>query len=128
MPVLTRKSTRKPWIEVFGFDVLAASVDNTVYIARRNCKVNDVRFVTTVSGGASAAVTLKNCTGTQAPSAGTAFTNALDLTSGTTVNTVTAATLTESATYLVAGSRIGADFSGTLTSLVGRVMVTLETY
>jgi hypothetical protein len=127
MPTSALSPSRRRWIEVHGFDVLAASVDNTVYIARRPCKVQAVQFVLTVVGGASAAVTLKNCTGTQAPSAGTAFTGALDLAT-TVVNTVTTATLTQSATYLAAGSRIGADFSGTLTGLVGRVVITLENY
>lgn len=127
MPVLSTKSTRKPWIETHSFDVLAASVDNTVYIARRNCKVTSVKFVLTVAGGASAAALLKKCTGTQAPSAGTAFTSSMDL-NGTTANTVTTPTLTESATYLAAGDRIGLDLSGTLTSLVGNITITLETY
>lgn len=127
MPTKALSPTRKPWIETHEIDLLAASVDNTLYIARRNCKVQDVRFVLTVQGGAGATLTLKNCTGTQAPSAGTAFTAAMDL-NATVVNTVTAPALTQTATYLVAGARIGADFGGTLTALVGRLTLTLETY
>lgn len=127
MAISAISPTRKPWIEVHGFDLAATSVDNTVYIARRNCKVQAVQFVNAVVGGAGATLTLRNCTGTQAPSAGTAFTSAMDLI-GTAINTVTSATITQSASYLLAGSRIGADFGGTLTGLVGRCVITLETY
>jgi hypothetical protein len=127
MPVKFRARRRQARIEVITTELLAASVDKNIYIAARPCKVQSVQFATTVVGGASAAVILKACTGTTAPASGTAMTSSMDL-QNTVVNTVTTATLTESATYLKEGDRIGADFSGTLTGLVGVLQVIIETY
>jgi hypothetical protein len=127
MPVLATKSTRKAWVEVKEVPLLATSVDSNVYIARRNCKVQDIRFVLTTAGGAGATVTVKKCSGTTAPASGTAISSAMDL-NATALNTVTAATLTQSATYLNAGDRLAIDVGGTLTALVGMLEITLETY
>ena len=127
MPVKFRARSRQSRVETVTTELLAASVDKNIFIAPRPCKVQNVQFATTVVGGAGAAIVVRACTGTQAPSAGTAMTSSMDL-QNTVINTVTTPTLTESATYLKAGDRIAVDFSGTLTGLVGVLHVIVEFY
>lgn len=73
------------------------------------------------AGGASCAVTVEVCTGTQAPGSGTAqLTGALSLTG--TANTAVNGTIIGSPTTIAAGNRVGLVFSGTNTGLVNCVV------
>lgn len=111
----------------FGREVISTSlptaaenIDQPLFIAPRAYKIVSVQEAHGTAGGASAGVIIKKCTGTQAPSAGTAVhTGSIDLTA--TANTVVAATLSATAAdyTLAAGDRLCADFSGTIAPLGG---------
>ncbi len=106
---------------------MAASVDSNVYIATRPCRVTAVSGVNRVVGGSGATATIKKCTGTTAPASGTAVhSTAIDGT--VTADTVQTATLaTDLATLtLAAGDRLAMDVGGTLTSLVGLIVIELQ--
>lgn len=113
-------------------ELLAASVDKWVYVARGRCRVLGIRALWSVAGGSGAAVKFRKITGVAAPGAAVAAgivelaTAAFDLT--TTANTLATATLTATAADLILadGDAIGADFSGTLTGLVGVAVIYLE--
>jgi len=114
-------------------ELLAASVDKWIWIAPFACKVVSVRESHSVVGGTSAAVRPRKVTDTSAPGAAASSTvkelsAALDLTSTVPVNTTTAATVTATAAdvTLAAGDKIGLDFSGTLTGLVGLITIELQ--
>lgn len=114
-------------------ELLAASVDKWMWIAPFACKVVSVRESHSVVGGTSAAVRPRKVTDTSAPGAAASSTvkelsAALDLTSTVPVNTTTSATLTSTAAdiTLAAGDKIGLDFSGTLTGLVGLITIELQ--
>jgi len=100
--------------------------DAFIYTATRAVKVMGVSQVHMVAGSDGGAVTLqlKKCTGTQAPSAGTALltnnTNAgFDLKA--TANTVQNGTLVASSASLTlaAGDRLALDLTGTPTAVAG---------
>jgi hypothetical protein len=112
-------------------ELLAASVDKWIWIAPFACKVVSVREVHSVVGGASAAVRPRKVTDTSAPGAAASTTvkelsAAIDLTA--TINTVVAPTVTATTAdiTLAAGDKIGLDFSGTLTGLVGALTIELQ--
>ena len=102
----------------FLFDA-ATAVDRDAFVANRPYQLRSVeRSFGTAS--ASGQLDLKKCTGTTAPASGTSMLNgALALTG--TANSVSAATLsgTASSLLLADGDRIGFDFVGTVTNLVG---------
>lgn len=106
-------------------ELLAASVDKWVFVAPVACQVTAIREIHSVVGSTSAAVRPRKVTDTSAPGAAASATvkelttAAFDLTA--TVNTTQAATLSATASdlQLAAGDKIGLDFSGTLTGLVG---------
>jgi len=112
-------------------DLLAASVDKTVFIATRHCILRNVREVHSVIGGSSAAVRLRKITDTSAPGAAAGST-VIELTASigleTTINTVVspAITATLAQRRFKPGDRIALDFSGTLTGLVGFIQLELE--
>lgn len=115
-------------------ELLAASVDKWVFVADRAYEVVAVREIHSVAGGASAAVRPRKVTaaGTDAPGATAGATvkeltaAAIDLTA--TANTAQSPALVGTAAdlQLAAGDKIGLDFSGTLTGLVGWLGIVLE--
>jgi hypothetical protein len=113
-------------------ELLAASVDKWVFIADRAYEVTGISEIHSVVGGASAAVKFRKVTDATAPGAAAGATvkelatAAFDLTA--TINTTQDATLSATpADYrLAAGDKIGADFSGTLTGLVGVATIHLK--
>lgn len=112
--------------------LLAASVDQWVHVARGKQRVLAIRAVWSVVGGAAAAVKFRKITDTSAPGAAASATvvelatAAFDLT--TTINTLNTATLSATAADLLLadGDKIAADFSGTLTGLVGLATIYLQ--
>ena len=113
-------------------ELLAASVDKWVFIANRAYEVVSIEEVHSVVGGASAAVKARKVLNVSAPGASAGAnvvefaTAAFDLTAA--VNTVQTATLSATASdyQLADGDKIGLDFSGTLTGLVGVLTITLK--
>ena len=104
----------------------AASVDQWAFIAPRKMKLLGIREIHSVVGGASAAVRPRKVTDTSAPGAAASATvlelsAALDCT--TTINTAQDATVTTTGNrhYFAKGDKLGLDFSGTLTGLVGMI-------
>lgn len=109
--------------------VVAASVDNTIFTANEDYQVVAVNYTPTVAGTDGGTVTLavNKCTGTQAPSAGTAVHASTANLKGT-INTVQNLTLSATVAnlQLAAGNRLAVDFTGTLTSAVGLLTVVLK--
>lgn len=113
-------------------ELLAASVDKWVFIAPFACKVVSIKEVHSVVGSTSALVSPRKVTGVSAPGAAVAagitelLTAGFDLTA--TANTVVTGTLSATASdyTLAAGDKIGLDFSGTLTGLVGQITIELK--
>jgi len=113
-------------------ELLAASVDKWVYIAERACKVVSVKEVHSVAGGSGATVRPRKITGVAAPGAAVASgiteitSAAFDLTA--TANTIVTGALSATASdyTLAAGDKIGLDFNGTLTGLVGLIEIELQ--
>jgi hypothetical protein len=109
------------------FFIAAASTSQRVLIADEPMEVVAIMEAHSVAGGASAALQIEKLTGTQAPGAGTVILqSALDLTA--TVNTTVTATLvsTTSTLQLAAGESLAFKFSGTLTGLVGSIVIVLR--
>lgn len=102
---------------------VGAAIDQNVFIADQGYRIVSASEVHAVVGGSSAAIMIRKCEGTEAPSAGQALlTAAFDLTA--TANTVQNGTLTTTNAdrKLVAGDRISFDFSGTVSGLAGAVV------
>lgn len=106
----------------------ATSVDRTVFIADAAYKLVSCNVVISVQGGSGATVEPKKLTGTQAIGAGVSMLTAVFNVNTMVVETVTAGTLSTTSTNytLAAGNRIGLDFSGTLTNLVGCMTLVLK--
>lgn len=112
----------------FIIDLLAASVDNYIWsVTEGTWKVTDVVADQTVAGGSGATVDVKACDGTTAPASGTTqLSAAIDLaTAGNNGKSVRGAVIA-APTSLVPGMRLAADFSGTLTALVGKLTVCVQ--
>jgi hypothetical protein len=108
--------------------VLAASVDNTIFTANEDYQVTGVVYTPTIAGtGGAATFVVRKCTGTQLPSAGTAVHSGTANMVGT-INTPQTLTLstTTSELQLTSGDRLAVDFTGTMTSVVGRLTVFLK--
>lgn len=115
-------------------DLLAASVDAWVFIADRAYEVAGISEIHSVVGSTSAAVKFRKIAAATVAAPGAAVaagitelaTAAFDLTAA--VNTTQNATLSATpADYrLAAGDKIGSDFSGTLTGLVGTATIHLK--
>lgn len=111
----------------------AASVDNWAFIAPRACKIVSIKEVHSVVGGSSAAVSPRKVTDVSAPGAAAGATvkelctAGFDLTA--TANTVVTGTLSATASdyAFAAGDKLGLDFSGTLTGLVGHITFEFQT-
>lgn len=122
---------RPPIIVVWTGDA-AGAVDRAVWV----CPANDTKYqltsvqeVHSTVGGLSAAVRPRKVTDTSAPGAAASGT-VLELTAANvdltaTVNVIQTPTLTatESSRYFLPGNRLCLDFSGTVTGLVGCVLV-----
>jgi hypothetical protein len=115
----------------------ANSVDSWIYVAPFKARLVSAREIHSVVGGASAAVRARKITDTSAPgaAAGTTVkeltTAAFDLTAA--INTTQVGTLVTAATpkensdfYMNAGDKVALDFSGTLTGLVGVVVLHIK--
>jgi hypothetical protein len=119
---------------VLTTELLAASVDKWLFVADRAYIVTSVGEIHSVAGGAAAAVRPRKITAasTAAPGAVVAAgiteitSAAIDLT--TTANTSQAGALSATASdfTLAVGDKIGLDFSGTLTGLVGSLTIVLK--
>lgn len=131
---LTQNSNKVADEFAISTELLAASVDKWVFVADRAYKVIAIKESHSVVGGTSAAVSPRKVTDTSAPGAGAGATvkelttGAFDLTTGVAVNTSTSGTLSSTASDLIlaAGDKIGLDFSGTLTGLVGSMTIYLR--
>ena len=104
----------------------AGAVDKAVWIADRACRLLSVKGVHSTVGGASAAVRPRKVTGASAPGAAASgtvleLTTAFDLTAA--VNTVVTKAVTDANARFAPDDRLALDFSGTVTGLVGLVLV-----
>jgi hypothetical protein len=112
--------------------ILAASVDEHIWIAPFACQVVSVKEIHSVVGGGSAAVRPRKITDTSAPGAAAGATVTEITTAGfdltATVNTTQTGTLSATAAdyTLAAGDKISLDFSGTLTGLVGIITIAVK--
>lgn len=106
--------------------LLAASVDSYIWTCVEGVwQITAARSIISVTGGASAAVMLEYCSGVTAVGSGVdQLTAALDLqeTAPDRQNGVLIASPNE----IFPGDSIGADFSGTLTGLVGCLTVQIK--
>lgn len=115
-------------------ELLAASVDKWVFVADRAYRVALVEEIHSVVGGGSAAVRPRKVTaaGTDAPGAAAGATvkelttAGIDLTAAINVTQTPALSATAADLLLADGDKIGLDFSGTLTGLVGSLTITLQ--
>lgn len=134
--VITSGTGNLPALVKFTVDseLLAASVDKHIWIAPVACKAVSVKEIHSVAGGAAAAVRPRKILAASVSAPGAAAganvkeltTAACDLT--TTADTVVAATLSATpADYtFAAGDKLSLDFSGTLTGLVGYIVIELQ--
>lgn len=109
-------------------DLAAASVDGWAYIANRPCRVIGIDEIHSVVGGASAAVRFRKVLAASTAGPGAAASGnvielapAFDLTAS--VNVARTAALVTADVELAAGDKIGGDFSGALTGLVGLAVI-----
>jgi hypothetical protein len=114
-------------------DLMAASVDKWVFVADRAYRVELIEEIHSVVGGSGAAVSFRKVTaaGTAAPGAAAGATvvefqvAAIDLTATINVTQTPALSAVAGALNLADGDKIGTDFAGTLTGLVGHATITL---
>lgn len=112
-----------PRVQDIVFAPTAASVSQSMYTAISSGVVESVQVVFGVAS-VSGTLSIEKLTGTTAPGSGIALlTGAISLAG--TANTVNSGSLTATAADLVlaAGDRIGLVLGGTLTSLVGGLVV-----
>lgn len=117
--------------------ISATSVDSWVYVAPFTARLVSVREIHSVVGSTSAAVRARKITDTSAPGA-TASATVKELTTASfdltaAINTTQVGTLVASATpktnsdfYMNIGDKVAFDFSGTLTGLVGMVIMHIK--
>lgn len=111
-----------------NIEYLASSVDKVAFVANRAYRVHAIRGRPTVAGTDGGAVTavIRKAASATAITSGTALHSGAFNLKGT-ADTVQALTLSTTASDLEipAGTAIGIDFTGTLTSATGVVTVTL---
>lgn len=115
-------------------ELLAASVDKWIFVADKAYRVMAVREVHSVIGGSGAVVRPRKVTaaGTAAPGDAAGATvkelTTADIGLETTINVAQEGTLstTEADLILAAGDKIGLNFGGTLTGLVGQLTIELQ--
>lgn len=113
-------------------DLIAASVDEWVFVAPAACQLVAIGEIHNVVGGSGAAVTPRRVTaaGTDAPGASAGATvieltaAAIDLTATINVAQSPAVETTAGANVFAAGDKLGHNFAGTLTGLVGKIAYT----
>lgn len=113
-------------------DLMAATVDEWVFVAAAPCQLIAIQEVHSVVGGSGAVVTPRKVTaaGTAAPGDAAGATvieltaAALDLTSTINVVVSTAVVTTDGANVFAAGDKLGHNMNGTLTGLVGKITYT----
>ena len=107
---------------VIVWPISASSVDESIFIASDSWQITHIEEVHTVAGndGSAVNVTVTNCDGTDAPSAGNNMLQAVIDLKGT-ANTMQTGTLTATTAdlQLADGDRLALDYSGTLTTLAG---------
>lgn len=121
-------------IMTFSDDLMAASVDEWVWVAPRACVLTGIDEIHSVIGGSGAVVTPRKVTaaGTAAPgdAAGATVKELTTAAIGleTTINVSQAPTLTATLADRVfaAGDKLAHNFAGTLTGLVGKVTYTFK--
>ena len=114
-------------------DLMAASVDEWMFVADRAYRVMGFREIHSVVGGSSAAVSPRKILAATvaAPGASVAAgiteltTAAIDLTAAVNVAQTPTLTATDADRLLAAGDKVGLDYSGTLTGLVGKLVMYL---
>ena len=113
-------------------DLMAASVDKWMFVADRAYQVIGFREVHSVVGGSGAVVRPRKVTDATAPGAAAGATvkelTTADIDLTTTINTVVTPTITATAAdaLLAAGDKVGLNFGGTLTGLVGELIMFLK--
>lgn len=114
-------------------ELLAASVDKWVFVADRAYKVMGVKEVHSVIGGSGAAVRPRKIASATTATPGASVAAGITEISAsigleTDINVVQTSTLVATAAdlLLAAGDKIGLDFSGTLTGLVGQITIYLK--
>lgn len=115
-------------------DLMAASVDKWIFVAPFACQVLSVREIHSVAGGSGAAARPRKIAAATVAAPGAAVaagiteitTAAFDLT--TTADTTVTGTLSATASdyTLAVGDKIGIDFAGTLTALVGHMTISIK--
>lgn len=121
--------SRIPQDVIVTSELLAASVDKWVFIADAAYEVVLIKEIHSVVGGVSAAVGVEKTAAASAtaPGAGTLVTTAtIDLTTAVDTVQTPALVTTASTLQLAAGDKLGLDFSGTLTGLVGVIQIHLK--
>lgn len=114
---------------VIDFSYTATTVTQAIFIASYPCQVVDIRGRQRVNGGASAAINFfKSPSGTTAANGTALNVGAFDASSAGTAdaNQVLALSVVNNALVLAAGDSINIVVSGTMTSAVGYIQVTLE--
>jgi hypothetical protein len=114
--------------EIVVFPYTASAVDQTMFVADRAYIVKAIRGRVDVAGtGGAATATIRKVASGTAIASGTALHSSTYNLVGT-VNTQQSLTLSTTASDLLipAGTAICADFTGTLTSAVGNISVTLS--
>lgn len=119
---------------VITSELLAASVDKWIFIADRAYQVTQVEEIHSVVGGSGAVVRPRKVTaaGTDAPGAAAGATvkelTAADIDLVATINVTQTPALTATAADLLLadGDKIGLNFGGTQTGLVGSIAITLR--
>ena len=109
----------------FNVPISASSVDCNIFVPTSSWKVIAVSEVHTVGGSDSGAVTMQimKCTGTQAPSAGSAVLNSTINLKGTANTIASGAVVVGSGLMKInATERLAIDFTGTMTALAGGVV------
>lgn len=106
--------------------LIATTPDTVVFLVNEGrWQVASVTEVHTVVGSTNAAVDIMACSGTTAPESGTTQLGAaIDLTA--TINVVQNPALISSPTVLGPGDRLALDMDGTLTGLVGLLMIMMK--
>ncbi|MFZ6028032.1 MAG: hypothetical protein ACOYYS_09980 [Chloroflexota bacterium] len=119
---------------VVSSELVAASVDKWIFVADRPYQVTGVREIHSVVGGSGAVVRPRKVTaaGTAAPGDAAGATvkelTAADVGLETTINVSQSPTLAATAAdlLLATGDKIGLNFGGTLTGLVGHIEIILK--
>ncbi len=129
---ITTDSTNPPSINLVNgityrmFRLTNTPIDHNLFVSKEAWKLISVDYTVTVAGTDASAVTLQltKCTGTQAPSAGTALLSAtIDLKSAANT-TVTGSLVTTAVTLqFSAGDRLAVDVTGTTTSVDGVITI-----